>query len=172
MNAVTKGLHSFEIKFLIPGLSITCYILRVNHIFTHTYVYLMRLLALFQRVLQFSSLHLLTTQCPFIKSLLLLFSAQIQISPDVFLDHLNQMNFFSSYAYLTFNFPLSLPPCIPLILFFLDQINCVCAFIYCFHRKLEISYISVKQNTVYVQRKSRDLYLIKSKDELFFFFDF
>ena len=56
------------------------------------------------------------------------------------------MNFFSSYAYLTFNIPLSLPPCIPLVLFFLDQINCVYASIYCFHRKLEISYISVKQN--------------------------
>lgn len=79
------------------------------------------------------------------------------------------MNFFSSYAYLTFTIPLSLPPYIPLVRFFLDQINCVCASMYCFHRKLEISYIFVKQNTVYVQRKSRDLYLIKSKDELFSF---
>ena len=79
------------------------------------------------------------------------------------------MNFFSSYAYLTFTIPLSLPPCIPLVRFFLDQIKYVCASIYCFYRKLEISYISVKQNTVYVQRKSGDLYLIKSKDELFSF---
>ena len=79
------------------------------------------------------------------------------------------MNFFSSYAYLTLNIPLNLPPCIPLVLFFLDHINCVCASIYCFHRKLEISYISVKQNTVYVQRKTRDRYLIKSKDKLFSF---